>query len=116
MALTLNETQQAVKQDYEQRKERTAALTNMTLQVTEGAIPTPTQEECDLLKLGLMHPDDIGAPEVPEPPPLHAQQAYLATGEGRMEPVQAATQAQRSVPRPPPAPPRQAEQRPSRSE
>ena len=102
---------QQVRQDYEQRKERTAALTNATLRVTETSEPTPTQEENDLAKLGLLHPDEKSQRAAPEMPPLHAQQAYLATGEGRVEPVTPQAQ-QRAVPRTPPAPPpRQPERR-----
>ena len=44
--------------DYEQDKARRANLTNMTLAVTEQSAPTPTQEENDKTKLGLMHPDE----------------------------------------------------------
>lgn len=105
------QAQQQVRQDYEQRKERTAALTNATLRVTETSEPTPTQEENDLTKLGLLHPDEKSQRAAPEMPPLHAQQAYLATGEGRVEPVTPQAQ-QRAVPRTPPAPPpRQPERR-----
>ena len=105
------QAQQQVRQDYEQRKERTAALTNATLRVTETSEPTPTQEENDLAKLGLLHPDEKSQRAAPEMPPLAAQQAYLASGEGKVEPVTPQAQ-QRTVPRPPPpAPPRAPERR-----
>lgn len=110
--MDLNETQQAAKAEYEQQKARRAELTQMTLQVAEGQTPTPTQEENDLLRLGLMHPDEKAAPAAPEMPSLQAQQAYMAAGEPRLAPVQqqrtpppAARPApeQRAVPRPPAA-------------
>lgn len=70
-------------QDYQQRKERTAALTNLTLQSTDGNSlpPTPTQEENDKFALGLMHPDEkVTPPQDKLMPPLGAQQAYLRDG------------------------------------
>ena len=72
-----------VAQDYQQRKERTAALTNLTLQSTDGmsVSPTPTQEENDLLALGLMHPDEKSlGPQDKAMPSLEAQRAYLRDG------------------------------------
>jgi hypothetical protein len=105
------------KQAYQQQTERTRALTDLTLRLTESQTPTPTQEENDLAKLGLLHPDEKSVPNSPEMPPLHAQQAYLASGEGRLDLVQGQAQpggprqaaplprrteppAERSVPRP----------------
>ena len=45
-------------------------------------MPTPTQEENDLLALGLMHPDEKAqSPQDKAMPSLAAQQAYLASGE-----------------------------------
>jgi hypothetical protein len=75
-----------LQQEYQDRKERTAALTDLTLQSTDGGgmtlQPTPTQEENDLLALGLMHPDDKAqAGQDKGMPSLAAQQAYLASGE-----------------------------------
>jgi len=75
----------AVRTEYQQRKERVATLTNLTLQSTDGGgmcpAPTPTQEENDLLALGLMHPDDkVQGPQDRGMPSLAAQQAYLADG------------------------------------
>lgn len=96
---------QAQKQEYEQRKERTAALTNLTLQSTEGTAvrPTPTQEENDLLALGLMHPDEKAPPATDKAmPPLAAQQAYMATGE-HLPTAGAAPTARRDVVPPQPA-------------
>ena len=78
------EVNQELKREYEQRKERTATLTNATLQSTDGSVlvPTPTQEENDLLALGLMHPDDKAqSAQDKAMPSVAAQQAYLATGE-----------------------------------
>jgi hypothetical protein len=75
------------KQDYQQQTERRRALTDLTLRVTESQTPTPTQEENDLAKLGLLHPDEKEDPNNPEMPPLHVQQAYLETGENKPEPV-----------------------------
>ena len=92
-----------LKQEYEQQKERTATLTNMTLQSTDGSVlpPTPTQEENDLLALGLMHPDDKAqSPQDKAMPSVAAQQAYLATGE-------ALPTAAAAKPTPRPAAPRQ---------
>ena len=77
-------TNPELQQEYQQRKERTATLTNLTLQSTDGSVvpPTPTQEENDLLALGLMHPDDKAqAAQDKAMPSVAAQQAYLATGE-----------------------------------
>jgi len=65
--------------DYEQDKARRANLTNMTLAVTEQSVPTPTQEENDKTKLGLMHPDEKAAPSAPEMPSAALQAAYLAS-------------------------------------
>ena len=47
MQSNLTEQQQAARSDYDQQKERRAALTNLTLRVTESAVPAPTQEEID---------------------------------------------------------------------
>jgi hypothetical protein len=76
------ERKAAVKTEYEQRKERTAQLTNLTLQATDGNSqqPTPTQEENDLAALGLLHPDEKSNPPANPMPPLAAQQAYLREG------------------------------------
>jgi len=96
-----------LRQEYEQRKERTAALTDLTLQSTDGSMvpPTPTQEENDLLALGLMHPDDKAqAPQDKMMPSVAAQQAYLATGAEMPKPP-----ARAASPAPRPAPPRQPE-------
>lgn len=73
----------ATQEEYAARKERVATLTNLTLASTEGTAvrPTPTQEENDLLALGLMHPDDKAPPTQERAmPPLEAQRAYLADG------------------------------------
>jgi hypothetical protein len=53
-----------------------AKLTEQTLKVSES-LPTPTQEEIDLMRLGLMHPDDVAVPENEEMPPVAVQQALL---------------------------------------
>ena len=90
MQSNLTEQQQAARSEYDQQKERRAALTNLTLRVTESAVPTPTQEEIDLTKLGLLHPDEKSPGASPEMPTVAAQQEYLASGEGRMEPVERA--------------------------
>jgi len=108
MPMELNEQQQAAKREYQQRKERTAALTNLTLASTDGTAlgpPTPTQEENDLLALGLMHPDDKAvSPQDKAMPSVAAQQAYLASGEALPQ-AQSRPQAT-PAPRPPPAPER----------
>jgi hypothetical protein len=65
-------------QQYRADQQARAALTTQTLEVTSQSQPTPTQEENDLLKLGLMHPDDKANPDNPEMPPLAVQQALLA--------------------------------------
>jgi len=104
-----SEQQQAARQEYDQQKERRAALTNLTLRVTESQTPTPTQEENDLARLGLLHPDEKSQPNAPEMPTVAAQQAFVATGEGKMEPVE------RQQTRPQAPPPQRAapEQRPA---
>jgi hypothetical protein len=70
-------------QEYQQRADRVATLTNLTLQSTDGTTraPTPTQMENDLLALGLMDIDNK-APRIQNEvmPPLAAQQAYLRDG------------------------------------
>ena len=67
---------------YQQQKDRTATLTNLTLQSTDGLSrrPTPTQEENDKLALGLMHVDDKAPNDDRPMPPLEAQRAYLRDG------------------------------------
>jgi hypothetical protein len=64
-------------EQYRADQEARAALTKKTLEVTEQNQPTPTQEENDLLRLGLMHPDDKASPQNPEMPPVAVQQAAL---------------------------------------
>ncbi len=98
-----------LRQEYQQRKERTATLTNATLQSTDGSVlvPTPTQEENDLLALGLMHPDEKAqSPQDKAMPSVAAQQAYLARGEAlpsappaAARPAPARPEPERSVPR-----------------
>ena len=112
MQTDLTEQQQAGRSDYDQQTERRAALTNLTLRVTESQTPTPTQEENDLAKLGLLHPDEKSQGAAPEMPPVAAQQEYLATGEGRMEPVER-REARTPAPPAPPAHRPQPEQRPA---
>ena len=102
------EPNQELKQEYGQRKERVATLTNLTLQSTDGLVlpPTPTQEENDLLALGLMHPDEKTQTATDKAmPSVAAQQAYLATGEALPHAHHAAA--------PPAARPRQPEARPA---
>ena len=117
MQSNLTEAQQQIDQDYQQAKERRAALTNLTLRVTESQAPTPTQEENDRFALGLFHPDEKAAPSAPEMPPLAAQHAYVTTGEGSMEGVTREDRRPASPPRQalPPRPSAQAapEQRPA---
>jgi hypothetical protein len=91
-----------VKKEYEQRKERTAKLNEITLQSTDGTAirPTPTQEENDLLALGLMHPDEKAPPAMDKAmPSLAAQQAYLASGEA-LPAARPAAAAAPAAPRP----------------
>lgn len=113
--MDLNEQQQALKAEYTQRKERTATLTNITLASTEGRDlpPTPTQEENDLLALGLMHPDEKAAPVQDRAmPSVAAQQAHLASGEALPQAQARGQAAATAAPaRQPPAPsvPRQPE-------
>ena len=108
----LTEQQQAARSDYDQQKERRAALTNLTLKVTESAVPTPTQEEIDLTKLGLLHPDEKSPGTAPEMPTVAAQQEYLVSGEGRMEPIER-RDARAQAPTVPAAHRPQPEQRPA---
>jgi len=63
-------------EEYRADKEARAKLTQATLLASQNT-PTPTQEENDLLKLGLMHPDDKASPDVQEMPPLDEQQAMV---------------------------------------
>jgi len=97
-------------QEYQQRKERTATLTNLTLQSTDGSAlpPTPTQEENDLLALGLMHPDEKAQTAQDKAmPSVAAQQAYLASGaDASLKPGTPLPPSGESR-RPPPAPPEQ---------
>lgn len=68
----------AVTEDqYRADQQARAALTAQQLKVTEQSQPTPTQEENDLLRLGLMHPDDKANPDNPEMPPVEVQRALL---------------------------------------
>jgi hypothetical protein len=108
----LTEQQQAARSEYDQQKERRAALTNLTLKVTESAVPTPTQEEIDLTKLGLLHPDEKSPGAAPEMPTVAAQQEYLVSGEGRMEPIER-RDARAQAPTVPAAHRPQPEQRPA---
>lgn len=93
-----------------------AALNSEFERVTNESRPTPTQEECDLAKLGLLHPDDKQTQDDLRPmPPLHEQRAALeaaATGDehqdrsaaereaakGRREQAQATARAQQQPP------------------
>jgi hypothetical protein len=113
MQSNLTEQQQAARSEYDEQKERRAALTTSTLMVTENSRPIPTQEENDLLRLGLMHPDEISQPASPKMPALEVQRAYLAAGEGSVEPIkeEPAPPPARHVP--PPAARPQPEQRPA---
>lgn len=54
-----------------------ASLTQQTLTVSQGT-PTPTQQENDLLRLGLMHPDEKADPDNAEMPPTGLQEVFLA--------------------------------------
>ena len=107
----LTEQQQAARSEYDEQKERRAALTTSTLMVTENSRPIPTQEENDLLRLGLMHPDEISNPASPKMPALEVQRAYLTSGEGSVEPVKEEPAAPPTRHVPPPRP--QPEQRPA---
>jgi hypothetical protein len=44
--------------------------------------PTPTQEECDLLRVGALHPDDVQQIDQPEMPHPEQQRAKLAEAAG----------------------------------
>lgn len=72
--------QQAARADYQKRKEEVAQRTAATLQSTDGRElpPTPTQEENDLIALGLMHPDEKAVPpqdKAAPPPPRPAERS-----------------------------------------
>ena len=96
-----------LKREYEQRKERTAALTNLTLQSTDGVAigpPTPTQEENDMLALGLMHPDekqqsasDKAMPSVAAQQPLRRHAPCVTPSTAARYQVTAASQAMTPV-------------------
>jgi hypothetical protein len=66
-----------MKEEYQALMEARKKLTEQTLLATEQSQPTPTQEENDRLRLGLMHPDEKVSPDNPEMPPLHQQQSYI---------------------------------------
>jgi hypothetical protein len=72
----------ATMEEYNQRRERVAALTAASLTATDGMAqqPTPTQEENDKLALGLMGVDEKSSPPANPMPPLAAQQAYVQDG------------------------------------
>jgi hypothetical protein len=72
----------ATMEEYNQRRERVAALTAASLTATDGMAqqPTPTQEENDKLALGLMGVDEKSSPPANPMPPLVAQQAYMQDG------------------------------------
>ena len=116
MAMELNDQQREAKTQYEQRKERVARLTELTLQSTDGTMfrPTPTQEENDLFALGLLDPDDkVPPPQDRVMPSVAAQRAYLESGEAL--PQAQARPAAPAAPRQPAPPPRQPEPSPARS-
>jgi hypothetical protein len=64
-------------EEYRTEQEARQALTDQTLKVTEQSIPIPSQEELDLMRLGLMHVDAKANPDVPEMPSTRAQYALL---------------------------------------
>lgn len=52
-------------------------LTDASIKVMSESAPIPTQEELDLMRLGLMHVDQKADPASPEMPSVAVQQAYL---------------------------------------
>jgi hypothetical protein len=66
----------ATEEEYRADQAARQKLTEQTLKVTES-VPTPTQEELDMMRLGLMHPDDVAVPDNEEMPPVAVQQALL---------------------------------------
>jgi hypothetical protein len=63
-------------EEYRAEQAARQTLTDQTLKVT-SSVPTPTQEELDMTRLGLMHPDDMADPNNPEMPSLRLQQAFI---------------------------------------
>lgn len=61
-----DEQKRATAADYEKRKVAVRE-SNVETEVKMAVPPTPSQEENDLIKLGLMHPDEKTSHEVPEP-------------------------------------------------
>ena len=57
----------------EKRRAKQEEINKKAAEVMENSKPTPTQEEADLAKLGLLHPDDRVDPENPEMPSLEEQ-------------------------------------------
>ena len=92
---------------YRADQKARAELTAKSLEVSDKSQPTPTQEENDLLKLGLMNPDDKANPDNPTMPPLGVQQEMLqraqesTTPAPRREPYGGGPDAPRHTPAPP---------------
>jgi hypothetical protein len=78
--------QEQAKAQYRADQAARAKLTEQTMTVTAQSKPTPTQEENDLLKLGLMHPDEKVDPGNPEMPPPGVQQEVLNRAQSSVNP------------------------------
>ena len=64
-------------EDLKKDNDRRAELNKKQAEVMENSRPTPTQEETDLARLGLLHPDDKSATGNPEMPPVAEQRAEI---------------------------------------
>jgi hypothetical protein len=76
-----NKRRKDAAEDYKKDNDRRAELNKKQAEVMENSRPTPTQEETDLARLGLLHPDDKSATGNPEMPPVAEQQAEVAKAE-----------------------------------
>lgn len=81
-APTREQVVQEVKRRLQAEAQARAALNAEAARVMDTSQPTPTQDECDAIKLGLLHPDEKGGREAPEMMPLGEQQHRIAEAGG----------------------------------
>lgn len=72
---------QTAAEDLKKDNDRRAELNKKQDEVMANSRPTPTQEESDLARLGLLHPDDKTPTGNPEMPPLAEQRAEIDKAE-----------------------------------
>jgi hypothetical protein len=109
------------KEEYQADVEARAKLTEQQNLATSQSQPTPTQEENDLLRLGLMHVDEKVSPDNPEMPPVAVQQLYVQqsianAGAGEPPPEVPVAMSASTARRGPGRPPRSASPPPPRPE